>query len=156
MSSANNYTVCTPWLGIRSFTHHSFAHFLIMLKSNERLYCKRFAQITQDKWATVIEWLRSHKTNEQPRVNRSGRSWQMSKWANQTFAHYSLIFSQKSGNSLRKTMSEFLTLDFLHWNWFLDFLNIFVQQCVWFCLSLTQMCLILFIPNTNVFDSFFP
>ena len=59
--------------------------------------CERFAQIAQDKWATVSESLRSLKTNEQSWANRSGRSCQMSnreqftqvahdKWANEPFA----------------------------------------------------------------------
>ena len=87
-------------LGIRSFAHCSFAHLLILLKSNELLYsvyCERFAQIAQDKWVTVRESLRSLKTNEQPWANGSGRSWQMSnheqfaqvphdKWTNELFA----------------------------------------------------------------------
>ena len=47
-------------LGIRSFTHPSFAHF------------------AQFKWATVSDLLRSLKTNERPWANRSGRSWKMS------------------------------------------------------------------------------
>ena len=59
--------------------------------------CEWFAQIAQDKWATVRESLRSLKTNEQLWAKRSGRSWQMSdreqfaqvaydKWANELFA----------------------------------------------------------------------
>ena len=46
--------------------------------SNQMSDCERFAQIAQDKWATVSESLRSLKTNERPWANRSGRSWQMS------------------------------------------------------------------------------
>ena len=57
--------------------HCSFAHLLISLKSNER-----FAQIAQDKWATVSELLRSLKTNEQPWAIHSGY---LEKWANQRF-----------------------------------------------------------------------
>ena len=73
-------------LGIRSFTHRSFAHSLILLKSNELLWairsdrsrqmsnCERIAQVAQDKWATVSESLRSLMTNEWPWVIHSGRS----------------------------------------------------------------------------------
>ena len=62
-------------LGIGSFAHHSFAHSLILLKSNERLWAIRsdrsrqmsdregIAQVTQRKWATVSESLSSLKTN---------------------------------------------------------------------------------------------
>ena len=85
-------------LGIPSFSHRSFAHFvqikwatvsnsLRSLKTNKRLWanhpgcsrhmsdCKRFAQIAPDKWATVSKLLRSLTTNEQPKVICSGRSW---------------------------------------------------------------------------------
>ena len=37
-----------------------------------------FAQIAQDKWATVSESPRSLRTNKQLWANRSGRSWQKS------------------------------------------------------------------------------
>ena len=65
-------------LRIRSFAHCSFAHLLILLKSNEWLWAirsdrsrqmsdrERIAQVTQRKWATVSESLRSLKTNERP------------------------------------------------------------------------------------------
>ena len=43
--------------------------------------CEQFAQIAQDKWATVSESLRSLKTNEQPWAIRSGHSKEMSKLA---------------------------------------------------------------------------
>ena len=69
--------------------------------SNQMSYCERFAQIAQDKWATVSESLRLLKTNERLWVNHSGRSWQMSdrerfaqvahdKWANERFAQKNL------------------------------------------------------------------
>ena len=75
-------------LGIRSFAHHSFAHFLILLKSNERLWAIRsdrsrqmrncgqiqIAQVVQDKWATVRNSLRSLMTNERPWAICSGCS----------------------------------------------------------------------------------
>ena len=66
-------------------------------RSNQMSDCERFAQIAQDKWATVSESLRSLRGNERPWANRSGRSRQMSdheqvaqvaqrKWANEWFA----------------------------------------------------------------------
>ena len=39
--------------------------------SNQMSDCERFAQIAQDKWATVSESLRSLKTNERSWANRS-------------------------------------------------------------------------------------
>ena len=64
-----------------------FAHSLIALllicsfPSNQMSDFERFAQIAQDKWATVSESLRSLKTNEQPWAICSGRSEEMSEWA---------------------------------------------------------------------------
>ena len=58
------------------FAHSLIAHLLISLKSNEQLW--RFAQIAQDKWATVSKSLWLLRGNEQPWANRSGRSRQMS------------------------------------------------------------------------------
>ena len=46
--------------------------------SNQMSDCERFAQIAQDKWATVSKLLRSLRGNERPWANRSGRSRQMS------------------------------------------------------------------------------
>ena len=43
--------------------------------------CAQLAQIAQDKWATVSESLRSHRGNEPPWANSSGRSRQMNEWA---------------------------------------------------------------------------
>ena len=79
-----------PGLGIRSFAHLTFS-------SNQMSNCERFAQISQDKWATVSESLRSLRENEQSWANRSGCSRQMSnhercnqvvqrKWENERFA----------------------------------------------------------------------
>ena len=66
-------------LGIRSFTHCSFAHLLIRsFCSNQMSNCERFTQIAQDKWATLSEALRSLWGNEWPWANCSGRSRQMS------------------------------------------------------------------------------
>ena len=50
----------TTGLGIRSFAHHSFA------------------QINQNKWATVSDSLILLKTNERLWANRSWHSWKMS------------------------------------------------------------------------------
>ena len=61
--------------------------------------CELFAQIAQDKWATVSKSLRSLKTNERPWTNRSDRSWQKSdcerfaqvahdKWGNEQIPHF--------------------------------------------------------------------
>ena len=64
------------WFAHRSFTHSLIAHSLICsFCSNQMSGCELFAQIAQDKWATVSESLRG---NEQPWANRSGRSRQMS------------------------------------------------------------------------------
>ena len=80
-------------LGIRSFAHCSFAHLLILLKSNEQLWAIRsdrsrqmsdheqIAQVTQRKWTTLSASLRTLKTNERRWAIRSGRSEKMSKWA---------------------------------------------------------------------------
>ena len=57
-----------PGLGICSFAH----------RSNQTSDCERFAQITQVKWATVSEALRSLRGNERLWTNRSGRSEEMS------------------------------------------------------------------------------
>ena len=79
-------------LEIRSFAHRTFAHLLISLKSNERLWAirsdrsremsdrERIPQVAQRKWATVSESLRSHKTNERPWAICSGCSEEMSQW----------------------------------------------------------------------------
>ena len=54
-------------------THSLIAHLLILsFRSNQMSDCERFAQIAQDKWATVSESLRSLKTNERPWAIRSG------------------------------------------------------------------------------------
>ena len=75
-----------------------FAHLIIhSFRSNQMSDYERFAQIAQDKWATVSESLRSLETNEWPWANPSGHSRQMShcerfaqvahdKWANEGFS----------------------------------------------------------------------
>ena len=50
-------------------------------RSNQMSDCERFAQITQDKLATVKELLRLLRGNEQPWAILSGRSEEMSEWA---------------------------------------------------------------------------
>ena len=66
-------------------------------RSNQMSDCERFAQIAQDKWATMSESLRSLRGNERPWAKHSGCSRQMSdrerfaqvaqdKWANDRFA----------------------------------------------------------------------
>ena len=84
---------------IHSFTHslihsfHSFCSFCLNQMSN----CERFAQIGQDKLATVSKSLMSLISKERPWANHSGPSWQMGdrerfaqvahdKWANERFA----------------------------------------------------------------------
>ena len=87
------------------------AHFLISLKSNDRLWaigsdrsrqlsdCERIAQVAQDKWGTVSEWLRSLMTNEgfaQVAHDKwANCSFLLRKsltcsflWANRLFAHF--------------------------------------------------------------------
>ena len=76
------------------FQGWEFAPSLICsFRSNQMSDCERFAKIAQDKWATVSEWLRSHRGNERLWANRSGRSrnerpWEFAqvahdKWANE-------------------------------------------------------------------------
>ena len=56
-----------------------FAHSLIhSFRSNQKSDCERFAQIAQDKWATVSELIRSLRGNERSWAIRSGRSEEMS------------------------------------------------------------------------------
>ena len=87
---------CTPQSQI--FQGWEFAYLLICSdRSNQMSDCEQFAQIAQDKWATVSKLFRSLMLKEQPWVNRSGRSWQINdheqfaqvahdKWANEQFA----------------------------------------------------------------------
>ena len=82
-------------LRICSFRYRSFI--ICSFRSNQMSHCEQFAQISQDKWATVSKLLRSLRGNERPWANHSGRSRQMSdceqfaqvahdKWANERFA----------------------------------------------------------------------
>ena len=87
-SRAGNLLICSSL--IRSF------------HLNQMSVYERFAQIAQDKWATVSKALRSLISKEWPWANGSGRSWQMShreryaqvahdKWANERFAQKILV-----------------------------------------------------------------
>ena len=61
------------------------------------------------KMSDVSKSLRSLTKNERPWANRSGLSPKMSEWANCSFFEriaHSLIFSQKTSDSLRKPISE--------------------------------------------------
>ena len=44
-------------------------------RSNQMSNCDRFAQVAQDKWATVSKSLKLLMTNERPWAIRSGCSW---------------------------------------------------------------------------------
>ena len=66
------------WLQSWELAHLLIAHSLIRsFRSNKMSNCERFAQIAQDKWATVSESLRLLKTNERPWAFRTGRSEEM-------------------------------------------------------------------------------
>ena len=58
--------------------------------------CERFAQVAQDKWATVSESLRSLMTNEQMWAFPSGRSGQMSELLGffEQIAHFSFAHNK--------------------------------------------------------------
>ena len=73
--------------------------------------CKSLS--AHQKWATMSDSLRLLSGNEWSWANRSGRSPKMSKWVNRSFFEriaHSLIFGQKTSNSLGKPMSEFPAL----------------------------------------------
>ena len=88
-----------PGLGICSFAHRSFAHLLILLKSNEQLWALRsdrsrqmsdheqISQVAQRKWVTVSDSLRLLRGNEQSeRIAHFAHQ----KWANERFAQKNL------------------------------------------------------------------
>ena len=87
-----------PW-AIRSHRSEEFAgnslirsSLICSFRSFVLSDCEQFAQIAQDKWATVSESLRSLKTNERPWAIRSGRA---EKWANERFAQKNLAKKSK-------------------------------------------------------------
>ena len=67
--------------------------------SNQMSDCERFAQISQDKWATVSKWLRSLRGNEQLWAIRSGRSEEMSDVSELLI---SLTKNERMSDSLKK------------------------------------------------------
>ena len=97
--------------------HSLIAHSLIhSFPSNQMSDCERFAQIAQDKCATVRDSLRSLRGNERPWANGSGCSRQTSnrerfaqvahdKWANDRF-------TQK--NLAKKSKILFISLFYIH------------------------------------------
>ena len=102
-------TASKPWLGICSFAHLLICSF----RSNQMSDCERFAQIAQDKWATVSECLRSLRGYEQLWANRSGGSEEMSdrewitqvaqdKWATLSDSLRSLRGNEQMINLLKK------------------------------------------------------
>ena len=78
-------------MGIRSFVHCSFAQSLNC--SGQMSKCEQFAQLAQDKWATVSKLLRSLMANERIWAICSGHSGQMSEWTNHSFFLANLSFS---------------------------------------------------------------
>ena len=70
------------------------------------------------KMSDVRELLRSLTKNEWPWANRSGLSSKMSEWANRSFFEgiaHSLIFLQKTSDSLRNPMSKVPALVSILW-----------------------------------------
>ena len=63
-------------------------------RSGQISECERFAQVAQDKWATVSESLRSLMTNEGMWAIRSGCSGQMSESYFGTFLHFLEVFNK--------------------------------------------------------------
>ena len=78
---------------------------LRLLINNER--CERIAQVAYQKWTTMSDSLRSLTKNERPWANCPGCSLRMSESLVFELIAHSLIFSQKTSDSLRKLMSEF-------------------------------------------------
>ena len=76
------------------FAHSFIAHELICSNgSGQMSECERFTRVAQDKWVTVSKLLRLLMTNEGMWAICSGRSGQMSEWANPwVFLSKSLIF----------------------------------------------------------------
>ena len=68
-------------------------------RSNQMSDCERFAQIAQDKWATLSELLRSLRGNEQLWAIRSGRAEEMS---NVSESLILLTKNERMSDSLKK------------------------------------------------------
>ena len=85
--------------------------------------CERFAQITQDKWATVSKALRSLMTSDRPWAIHSGRSWQMSEWANSQPCLYENINFLKM-QRLSFKLWKHLKATKISWNYLFNF-NVF-------------------------------
>ena len=114
---------------IAQFKWATVSSSLRSLRTNEQLWanrsgrscqksdCEQIAQVAHQKWAMWAnrKSLRLLTKNEWPWANRLGLSLKISKWANRSFFElipYSLIFSQKTSNLLRKPMSEFPALPY--------------------------------------------
>ena len=95
--------------------------------------CEWFAQVPQDKWATVNKSLRSLITNEQMWAICSGSSGQMSEsltfWANHSLAHF---FEQIPHFSLLRTKNDWFAKKnlkkFIFFLRFYSFLKFFKKQ----------------------------
>ena len=83
-------------LGIRSFRSNQMSDCRLWAirsdRSRQMSHHERIAQVAQRKWATVSESLRPQKTNEQPWAVCSGRSEEVSKWANFGFTNLKSCF----------------------------------------------------------------
>ena len=102
--------------------HCSFTHFLKSLRTNEQM--ERFAQVAQGKWATVSKSLRLPMTNERMWAICSGRSRQMSKWANcLVFLCKLLIFSFTHKKSAIRSKKIEKIVCFLHFVQFFEVLK---------------------------------
>ena len=101
------------------FIHSLIAHSLICSNRSEQMSeCERFVKVTQDKWATVRESLRSLMTNERMWAFRSGHSGEMREWANRS----SLFRSQKNEQFAQKNSNNRIFCMFLTglFSWFLE------------------------------------
>ena len=91
--------------------HLLIAHLLICSNCLGQISkCGQFAQVAQDKWATVRNTLRLLMTNEQMWAICSGRSGQISEWANRSF---SLLLTKKWAISSKKFRKNRIFVRFL-------------------------------------------
>ena len=124
VNDMNTIRLFSPYQGWE-FAHLLITHSLICsFCSNQMSDHEQIDQITLIKWATVSSSLRSLKTNERPWANRTGRSEEMSDVSDSLISltknermselliilSESLIFRQKTSDSLRNQMSEFPAL----------------------------------------------